>query len=329
MEKYATRVGADHGALRRFPDLVEPVSIDEAFLDVTGSGRAMGSGEQIGRKLKAAIRDETGLTASVGVATSKLVAKVASDMRKPDGLVVVPPGTEAAFLAPLPVRRLWGVGPKMEETLAKLGVVDRQPGRARPGAPRAPARDARPRPAAARPRRGRPGGRVRAGGGEEPRPGAHLRPGHRGRRTAAGDAPGAGRRRRRPPAGARPAGPHRDPQVPGRGLPDDDPRPHPEGADRLGNALFRTASNLRRGAPREEGPSPRDLRVALRRGEAPARPLRGGVAPSPVDTVRDVIAKRFGGEAITRATSSAGASAAIPPTSPRAGGSPGAVTGRR
>jgi DNA polymerase-4 len=83
----------------------------------------MGTGDEIGRKLKQAIREETGLTASVGVATSKLVAKVASDMRKPDGLVVVPPGTEASFLAPLPVRRLWGVGPKMEETLARLGVV--------------------------------------------------------------------------------------------------------------------------------------------------------------------------------------------------------------
>jgi DNA polymerase-4 len=83
----------------------------------------MGKGDEIGRKLKQAIREETQLTASVGVATSKLVAKVASDMEKPDGLVVVPPGTEGAFLAPLPVRRLWGVGPKMEETLAKLGVV--------------------------------------------------------------------------------------------------------------------------------------------------------------------------------------------------------------
>ena len=123
MEKYARESERIMAVFERFTDLVEPVSIDEAFLDVTGSGRAMGSGEQIGRKLKAAIRDETGLTASVGVATSKLVAKVASDMRKPDGLVVVPPGTEAAFLAPLPVRRLWGVGPKMEETLAKLGVV--------------------------------------------------------------------------------------------------------------------------------------------------------------------------------------------------------------
>jgi len=77
----------------------------------------------VARRVKEEIRDETGLTASVGVATSKLVAKVASDMRKPDGLVLVPAGEEASFLAPLPVRRLWGVGPKMEETLARLGVV--------------------------------------------------------------------------------------------------------------------------------------------------------------------------------------------------------------
>jgi DNA polymerase IV len=108
--------------LRRYTDLVEPVSVDEAFLDVTGSQRAFGAGEEVGRALKAAIQGETRLTASVGVASCKLVAKIASDLRKPDGLVVVPPGTEAAFLAPLSVRRLWGVGPKMEEQLVRLGV---------------------------------------------------------------------------------------------------------------------------------------------------------------------------------------------------------------
>jgi len=123
MEKYARESERIMGVFHRFTDLVEPVSIDEAFLDVTGSARAMGTGEAIARKLKVGIRDETQLTASVGVATSKLVAKIASDMRKPDGLVVVPPGGEAGFLAPLPLRRLWGVGPRMEEALAKLGVV--------------------------------------------------------------------------------------------------------------------------------------------------------------------------------------------------------------
>jgi nucleotidyltransferase/DNA polymerase involved in DNA repair len=123
MARYARESGRVMDILRRFSDRVEPVSIDEAFLDVTAGARALGPGETVGRRLKEEIRSETGLTASVGVATSKLVAKVASDMRKPDGLVVVAPGDEAAFLAPLPVRRLWGVGPRMEERLAKLGVV--------------------------------------------------------------------------------------------------------------------------------------------------------------------------------------------------------------
>ncbi len=123
MGKYARESERIMEVFHRFTDLVEPVSIDEAFLDVTGSARAMGTGDEIGRKLKQSIRREAQLTASVGVATSKLVAKIASDMQKPDGLVVVAPGTEAEFLAPLPLRRLWGVGPKMEETLAKLGVV--------------------------------------------------------------------------------------------------------------------------------------------------------------------------------------------------------------
>jgi DNA polymerase IV len=122
MEKYASVSKQVMAILRRFTNVVEPVSIDEAFLDVTGSARAFGSGEQIARRLKDEVRSELHLTASVGVATSKLVAKIASDLRKPDGLVVVAPGTEAEFLAPLPVRRLWGVGPKLEEQLAKLGV---------------------------------------------------------------------------------------------------------------------------------------------------------------------------------------------------------------
>ncbi len=123
MEKYGRVSKQVMGILRGFSDLVEPISIDEAFLDVTGNRRALGPGETIARALKDAIRGQTGLTASVGVATCKLLAKVASDMQKPDGLVVVPPGSEESFLAPLPVRRLWGVGPKTEEQLAKLGVA--------------------------------------------------------------------------------------------------------------------------------------------------------------------------------------------------------------
>jgi DNA polymerase-4 len=108
--------------LRRFTPLVQPVSIDEAFLDVTGSRALFGDGETIARLVKAGVRDETELTISVGVATTKLVAKIASDLRKPDGLVVVPPGEEAAFLAPLPIARLWGVGAKSASALREYGV---------------------------------------------------------------------------------------------------------------------------------------------------------------------------------------------------------------
>jgi DNA polymerase-4 len=123
MERYSAVSHQVMEILRRFTDLVEPVSVDEAFLDVTGSARIHGEGPEIARKIKDAIRGELRLTASVGVAASKLVAKIASDMRKPDGLVVVAPGTEAAFLAPLPVRRLWGVGPKTEEQLLAAGIA--------------------------------------------------------------------------------------------------------------------------------------------------------------------------------------------------------------
>jgi DNA polymerase-4 len=123
MDKYARESERIMEILGRVSDLVEPISIDEAFLDVTASIRALGDGDTIARRLKDEIRRERQLTASVGVAGSKLVAKIASDLQKPDGLVIVPPGTEAVFLAPLPIRRLWGVGPKLEEQLAKLGIV--------------------------------------------------------------------------------------------------------------------------------------------------------------------------------------------------------------
>jgi DNA polymerase-4 len=109
--------------LRRFTPLVQPISIDEAFLDVTGSRALFGDGETIARRIKETIRGEVGLTASVGVAATKLVAKVASELRKPDGLVVVAPGDEAAFLAPLPISRLWGVGEKTATSLRDFGVV--------------------------------------------------------------------------------------------------------------------------------------------------------------------------------------------------------------
>ncbi len=121
--KYAAVSREVMAILRRFTPLVEPVSIDEAFLDVTASEALFGDGQAIARSIKAAVRDEILLTSSVGVATTKLVAKIASDLRKPDGLVVVAPGDEAAFLAPLEVTRLWGVGPRTATALRELGVA--------------------------------------------------------------------------------------------------------------------------------------------------------------------------------------------------------------
>ncbi|MEQ8844704.1 MAG: DNA polymerase IV [Phycisphaerales bacterium] len=102
--------------------LVEPLSIDEAFLDVTGSERLLGGGREIAAKIKRDVCAKTGLTVSLGVAPSKLVAKIASDLNKPDGLVVVEPGTVDAFLAPLEIARLWGVGAVGQAKLERLGV---------------------------------------------------------------------------------------------------------------------------------------------------------------------------------------------------------------
>jgi len=103
--------------------LVEQVSIDEAYLDLTDQVTAWEEGIQAARSLQYRIKEEIGLTSSLGVATNKLVAKVASDRDKPGGLTVVPPGEEAVFLAPLPVRALWGVGPVTAEKLAEMGVT--------------------------------------------------------------------------------------------------------------------------------------------------------------------------------------------------------------
>ncbi len=121
MAKYARVSTLIVDLLSEFSDLVEQISIDEAFLDVTGSRSLFGPGRDIALKIKERIRRELQLTASVGVASNKFVAKVASDLRKPDGLVVVEPGSEAEFLAPLPISKLWGVGGKTESRLRTLG----------------------------------------------------------------------------------------------------------------------------------------------------------------------------------------------------------------
>lgn len=106
-----------------FSPLVEPLSIDEAFLDMTGCEHFYTSLEQMGHELKQSIYKTTGLTASVGIAPNKFLAKLASDWRKPDGLFVLRPPTEVqAFLKELPVGKLWGVGRKSEEMLQRLNI---------------------------------------------------------------------------------------------------------------------------------------------------------------------------------------------------------------
>jgi DNA polymerase-4 len=105
-----------------FSPLVEPLSVDEAFLDLTGSHQLLGDGEAAARELKQRIREELGLTASVGIALNKFLAKLASDLKKPDGLVVVHPEDIDSLLPPLPVTRLWGIGPATAARLKKAGV---------------------------------------------------------------------------------------------------------------------------------------------------------------------------------------------------------------
>ena len=107
---------------RSITPLVEPLSLDEAFLDVRGAQRRLGSPRQIAELLRARIVDEQGVTCSVGVATTKFVAKLASARAKPDGLLVVPRDAVIAFLHPLPLGALWGVGERTEEVLTRLGL---------------------------------------------------------------------------------------------------------------------------------------------------------------------------------------------------------------
>ena len=123
MAKYGRVSDEIMAILGDFSPLVEPVSVDEAFLDLTGTAPLFGRPVEAVRRIKRRIRDETGLTASAGLATNKFVAKVASDLDKPDGLVVVAPGSEADFLAPLSVERLWGVGKATARLLGELGIT--------------------------------------------------------------------------------------------------------------------------------------------------------------------------------------------------------------
>jgi DNA polymerase-4 len=122
MERYAAVSAEVHRAFEHFTPQIEPLALDEAFLDVTGSLGLFGDAETLGRKLKAAVWDSTELVVSVGIASNKLVAKIACRLGKPDGLRVVDFGSESSLLAPLPVRYLWGVGPVLGDKLEALGL---------------------------------------------------------------------------------------------------------------------------------------------------------------------------------------------------------------
>jgi len=122
MHRYAEISDQVFGIFHRFTPLVEPLSIDEAFLDVTGCTRLFGTPVEIARKIKDQVVRETGLTVSAGVAPSKFVAKIASDMEKPDGLTVVTAEMVRTFLDPLPVGKMWGVGKVTQEALARLNI---------------------------------------------------------------------------------------------------------------------------------------------------------------------------------------------------------------
>jgi DNA polymerase IV len=122
MARYREASRAVFAVFRSVTDLVEPLSIDEAYLDVTENTLGEPLAGRVAIYVRARILEETGLTASAGVGPNKLVAKIASDLRKPDGLVIVPPAAVAAFVAALPVEKLWGVGPATARRLHECGL---------------------------------------------------------------------------------------------------------------------------------------------------------------------------------------------------------------
>ncbi len=120
--RYRTVSRQTREIFRRYTDLIEPLSLDEAYLDVTENKASLPTATKVAQAIRRAIRDELNLTASAGVAPNKFLAKIASDWRKPNGLFVIQPGEVDAFLPPLPVERLPGVGKVTAQRLANLGV---------------------------------------------------------------------------------------------------------------------------------------------------------------------------------------------------------------
>ena len=121
-DKYRAASGQAFEIFRSYTPLVQPLSIDEAFLDVGGSARLFGDGPTIAADIRRRVLEATGLTCSVGVAPNKFLAKLASDLDKPDGLTVIPGGRVGEILSPLPVGKLWGVGPAAQRRLGRFGV---------------------------------------------------------------------------------------------------------------------------------------------------------------------------------------------------------------
>ena len=209
-----------------YTPLVEPISLDEAFLDVTASAAAFGDGETIGRQIKRRVLDEVGLVVSVGVATNKLCAKVASDLRKPDALVVVPVGRRGRLPRPAadpPALGRRAAGPGGPRRVRRRD--DRAAGGDTAGNPPPSLRTVRRRPVGARPR-DRPWPRRGDALAEERRPRAHVRHRLGGRRSPRGDVARPRRVGRAPAAAPRPGGRIGPAQAALRGVRD----AHPAGA---------------------------------------------------------------------------------------------------
>ncbi len=122
MTRYVEVSQQIHTIFQKYTPQIEPISLDEAFLDVTDSISLFGSPEKIGREIKHQIKEQLGLIASVGIASNKFLAKLASDLEKPDGFVMIPDEDRQEILDPLPVSRIWGIGKVTQKTLASNGI---------------------------------------------------------------------------------------------------------------------------------------------------------------------------------------------------------------
>ena len=309
IDYYAEVSGQIREIFERFTPLVEPLSLDEAFLDVTGSEHLFGPAVEIGRQIKQAIREELRLVASVGVAPNKFLAKIASDLKKPDALVVVEPDKVQEFLDPLPVERLWGVGKQSSKVFQRLGI--RTIGQLRQwplDALQSPLRQQRRAPVAIGPRPRRPAGGARAGG-EVDLPRDDVRARHRRPGGAAGLAGGPDRAGRLPAAAAWAAGPDGAAQGPLCRLLLDHPLPNAARAH--GHHARIVAGGRRAALPSAPGRAP----AGAAAGHGRQRPGRHGNGPgmlfdeeerkkqTRLDAVADQVKERFGVESLRRGSS--------------------------